>query len=461
MQNAGEFLFGTEPGIRRLETELLPAWMVKQRWFAGKQRGQSRFRIVRHSHLGPARVLAVEVSYERGEPETYAVPLLEVPDAGPHGEALRDAVFDPDFRQALFQLLKGESPAGDFRVETGRAFSRIILAEDNPASRVISAEQSNTSLVFGERLFVKLYRRLSPGIHPDFELIRFLGDRGFENVPGFAATIDWDGQSFALATECIQHEGNAWETALSAFEQCRRESQAAAAWQNRLRRLGELTGQMHLALASEPSDPAFAPEPFSRQDADSLASSITWLGREMAGLLENHLPALSDQARNMAVQVLSRLPDRIAVGAGQADGVLKIRTHGDYHLGQVLDTGSDFVIIDFEGEPSRSLAERRSKHPPIRDVAGLLRSLHYAAHVARLNSPGASVEESENWARQSRETFLAAWRGALAGSVLESGARGDLLRLYLREKAVYEVIYELNSRPDWVLIPLLGLLQGD
>ncbi len=460
-------LFTTPAGVRRLEAELLPAWMPAQRWFAGKARAERVFRIVRQVVIGPAQVLAVEVSYAEGGSETYAVPLTIAADAEPQAVVaklengvLYDATHDADFRAALFRLLQSGGRDGELCSEAGSALSAMFPEGVAPESRVLDAEQSNTSLIYGERLFVKLYRKLSTGINPDAEITRFLSERAkFKHVAAFGGAIEWAGASLALATAVVPNHGNAWSLAVREFSHCIQDPDAIADWTTRIYLLGLRTGEMHLALASDASQSEFAPEHLEDSDTSRVVGGVTHLAARVSALLRERLDSLEGETRLLAEKVLQN-GVRAVPAVGGISG-MKTRTHGDYHLGKVLDTGEDFVIIDFEGEPSRSLDERRAKHPPLRDVAGMLRSFHYAAHAGRKSDAKVTVGQAEHWARRSQQVFLTAWRAAIAESFIETPNDAELLRLFLLEKALYEILYELNSRPDWLDIPLRGLLALD
>jgi maltose alpha-D-glucosyltransferase/alpha-amylase len=240
----------------------------------------------------------------------------------------------------------------------------------------------------------------------------------------------------------------------------------AGSFITRVRQLGLRTGQVHLALAADAHDSAFAPEPFTNTDQHALAASVRELTGNLFAILRKRDAGSS--ADDPAAPLLGREPEIESLAARIADREVttaKIRTHGDYHLGQVLDTGNDFVIIDFEGEPQRSLAERKQKRSPLRDVAGMLRSFHYAAHSA-LNELGAERAQlgplAERWSQLMGRTFFRSWIETCAGAPFLPASIDDvriLLDAFLLEKAIYEVLYELNNRPTWVAIPVRGIQQ--
>jgi trehalose synthase-fused probable maltokinase len=235
----------------------------------------------------------------------------------------------------------------------------------------------------------------------------------------------------------------------------------------RAAQLGTRTGEMHLALATETADPDFAAEPLGASDGKALAESITASARQVLDLIAAKLETLRDPAHALAERFVGLKSTLLAHAESLRATVdaAKTRTHGDYHLGQVLETGGDFIIIDFEGEPLRSLATRREKRSPFRDVAGMLRSFDYAAHAAldAQGEIGASLgAEAERWSAEAQLEFLGAWLAATEGAPFRAMTRAEedrLLEAFLLEKALYEVVYEINNRPTWLPIPLRGVLR--
>jgi len=449
----------------RLEREFLPRWMPGCRWFAGKARNVSEFRITRQVTIGDAEVFAIEVNYQEGDSETYLVPLAigdnpesESMVAEVAGGFLYDGVYSTAFRSALFELLRHPGSHGEITSESGAGKfefrnSNFEGGHENPSSRLLSVEQSNSSIIYGEALFLKLYRRLNVGINPDVELTRYLSEEArFPHTAAFGGEIHWADHAMALATALVPNQGDAWTLALNRFALTQNSPAAMDEWLQRVKLLGRRTGEMHLALAGAKP---WSPEPFGLGDRDILNGRVQNLEEKTRSLLQAILPSLCSQVRPLAEGVLAtRFCNPAAPGKAMP---VKIRTHGDYHLGQVLDTGGDFVIIDFEGEPGRPSGERSAKSPPLRDVAGMMRSFHYAAHVGRREQPGIPISRADDWARKSQEAFWQSWSAAVAGTLIEPGNDRDLLNLFLLEKALYEVIYELNHRPEWLEIPLCGL----
>ncbi|HEV7922653.1 MAG TPA: maltose alpha-D-glucosyltransferase [Thermoanaerobaculia bacterium] len=479
-----------------------------RRWFAAKARSVAGIRVRDHVALpNKAGALAlIEVEYTDGEPDLYQLPLgvtqarrADEPDARTatliarlrDGCLLYEPVTEAKFANALLETigrrkqLKGA--AGSVAGAPARAFKE--LRGDGPLEgQVLKAEQSNTAILYDQRLFLKLFRRLEPGVNTDLEITRFLNEEtDFTHTPRLAGALEYrldersEPTTLAILQSFTENSGDAWTYTLDAigryFErllsQQQPPEQAADLLSSYLadaELLGKRTAEMHLALASRDDIPAFAPEPFTPHYQRSIYQSMRTQAVQMLQLVRRRAKDNPDAqqllAREAEIQQRFRklLDGRIA---GQ-----RIRTHGDYHLGQVLYTGNDFVIIDFEGEPSRPLSERRIKRSPLRDVAGMLRSFHYAPYAVVFGqAPGfvvrpedaATLEHgAQFWHRGVSAAFLRAYfTEASRGSFLPSSdaERQTLLEAYLLEKALYEIGYELNNRPDWVRIPLRGVLD--
>jgi predicted trehalose synthase len=313
-------------------------------------------------------------------------------------------------------------------------------------ARSVGAEQSNTSVVFDDQHVLKLYRRLEAGINPELELLRFLTERGFEHI---AALEGWGAHvgrpmdaTLGILQQFVGGEGDGWDIVLAAL----RSDDGGEAILPRLRVLGEVTAGLHNVLASEPHDPNFCPEEPSVEALSLLTASVD----EEIGQLFLTLPEEADALapiRGRGEEVRERL--RLISSAANVGRV--IRTHGDYHLGQVLSVGVGWVVLDFEGEPARSLTERRRKRSPLRDVAGMLRSFAYAASAA---------DAPADWEVRARTEFLDGYMDTIDQRLIPYGEAFDrVLAIFELEKAVYELRYELDNRPDWVGIPVAGILR--
>lgn len=476
----GAFL-SSSAGRKWIESEALAQWIPTRRWFGGKAREVRSFVIEGAVPVAgaEAQAYAVRVEYADGAPELYSVPLACVPAAeieesaaatialGADGTALCDATFFAPFRAALLDLMWSGGTAGEAPSMLCGTPGKLLGTTARPQrSRVLGVEQSNTSILWDDRLFVKLFRRLQSGTNPDAEITRFLSERqSFSSVPPFGGEVQLaldggEAMPFALMLGCVENHGDAWSWALKQLGEyfASGESSPAPATLERIAQLGRRTAELHLALAADDSDPDFAPEPLTGDDFHRLADSIVLRFDALR-------PKLRASSNPLAVQVESRAEDfaaRIAAVAQLPAGALKTRHHGDYHLGQVLDTGSDWMIIDFEGEPLRLLIERRAKRSPLRDVAGMLRSLHYAPHAAKPNSEPETVARAERWSDAAGHAFLGAYlatAGAASFLPADPAERDALLAAFVLEKALYEIDYELNNRPDWLAIPLQGALK--
>ena len=492
---AGPQVFAPGESRALLEREVLPGYIARCRWFGGKAREPRAYKVRELVAVSAApdaaRLALVEIAYGSGPAETYLLPLqcavgaraeaLERETPGGiiarfrDGGVLFDAVHDAEFRAALFTVIAGGGEVGGALIGVPGSG----LAESAPASRVLAVEQSNTAIIYGERVFLKLYRRLEEGVNPDAEILRFLGARNYPHVPPFCGALEFrragrESQVLALATGMVANDGDAWSFTLRELTRqlgcvlagdARAAEQIEAAYLARAAQLGERTGALHRALAA---DADFAPEPLTAADFAELAETVNITADQVLTGIAARRDALDPATRALAAELRAAEPalrTRIAALGARPVAAAKTRTHGDYHLGQVLNTGADFVIIDFEGEPARPLAERRRKRSPLRDVAGMLRSLHYAAHSALGSFPERRAElepHAERWHERARAAFLDAWTTTTADALFVPAERAEFTRLldaFLLEKALYEVAYELNNRPAWLAIPLRGVLQ--
>jgi maltose alpha-D-glucosyltransferase/alpha-amylase len=461
-----------------------------------------------HAYIAFARV-----EYNEGDPETYVIPV-----AVARGEAeerakqqygdtivahlrandgstgvLYGAIHDPRFRDALLGLVarrrKLHGSAGEVVGSHSRMF-RKIWGASHPSleSTVGSAEQSNTSMIFGDRFILKLFRKVESGVNPDIEIGSYLTNTGFPHTPAFAGHIEYrphNGDIIQMATvqALVRTEGDAWkftmdslstyyETALAQTQPDPAPSELIGTYLESARLLGQRTAEMHLALASATA-PEFAPEPFTDHYRQGLYHGFIGQANRALHLLRRQLPTLPEGAAAMARSVLEQeaeIRNRFRPLRAHRINAMRIRHHGDYHLGQVLYTGKDFVIIDFEGEPARALSERRLKRSPLRDVAGMLRSFQYAAYAALFGQVAGVVARPENmaaleqwagfWTRHVGEAFLRAYLDTAPGAKFLPASEQELrilLDVYVTDKALYEILYELNNRPDWVRIPLAGI----
>jgi maltokinase len=434
--------------------------VTRQRWYGAKTRAVSAAEVldtvvIRTTEPELALSL-VELRYETGAHDVYQ--LLSVRR---EGEVQVDGLAqDPGLARELVSAMRGglTLQGADGLVEFRPAEDFSALSRELGSARLVGAEQSNTSIVFDESLILKVFRRLEPGINPELEMLRFLGERGFSNIAAlggwYAYTGGPLGATLGILQEYVSVGIDGWELALDEI------ADAPERFLDRLRRLGEVTGQMHSLLASDSNDPAFAPEEPSVESLGLLTATVDEeIARVFFSLPEDDERLAPISGRGEEVRELLRL----LAQAGSTGRV--IRTHGDYHLGQTLwapkaggraSSLGDWVILDFEGEPARSLVERRRKRSPLRDVAGMLRSFAYAATASAL---GRGVEPPDDWEERARACFLEGYFETVDSGLLPPGqmAVERLLAVFELEKAVYELRYELDNRPDWVRIPVAGI----
>jgi maltose alpha-D-glucosyltransferase/alpha-amylase len=350
-------------------------------------------------------------------------------------------------------------------------------------------EQSNTGVFFGTRLYLKAYRRLQYGINPEVEIGHFLAGAEFPHVAKVAGSIAWiapDGTSAALALlqEYVDNRGNVWDYTLDHLTR----RFAPGVWPGtaeetdtdgmnhvyllQLETLGKRVGEMHAAFARTTPDPAFAPEAVDAAEVGAWREGMLDDVRHTLAQLDGRRAQLDAEGAALAARVLAAgeaLILRVQRLALDHRGLVKTRHHGDLHLGQVLLAGDDFVIIDFEGEPARALAERRSKHSPLRDAAGIVRSLDYAARTILRRCREAQPEHLEaiaaallQWRTIATAAFVRGYRGATAAVAsvpAQAAVLEDFLSLFVLEKMLYELRYELDNRPDWAAIPLAALAE--
>ena len=404
---------------------------------------------------------------------------------------LLDATAEPEFIAALLaKIHAGETVGKDGHAIEFRP-TAIFTAAPLPEITTVAAvdrEQSNSSVVVGGKYVVKILRRLTPGIHPEIEVGRFLADVAhFQNAPTLLGTIELaDGDhrtALAVVHAFIENQGDAWSitgAALDRFideqrlltEETIIENLETASMLQRMRQIGRRTAELHLAFASHSELPAFAPEPIAPDDAARWTDALLERARMTLTLLERGLKALPEPARPLAERLLAHaeaVTAHIDAGRGARYEGLKIRQHGDFHLGQVLIAKDDAYILDFEGEPRRSLDERRSKEPPARDVAGFLRSIDYAASAALSRGLNLSPEERASlaqrirmWGKTLASAYWESYRETIGETPLwpaDEEQTQRLLDLFVLEKALYEIEYELTNRPSWAEIPIEATLR--
>ncbi len=527
----------------KLETDILPAYLEKRRWFGSKAREIQKLQILEdillEKNSTAVHLLFLEVQYTEGPPEVYLLPVsfMVAEKAGRILESfqsgviirlqvddtegiLYDGVFSNDFRLLLLLMIAKQQKLcgkqGEFAAYPTNAFIKAagekavlddLLTLD---SQILNVEQSNTALIYGNKFFLKLFRRLDEGLNPDLEISDFIIEKtSFEHIPPVAGALEYRKAGSApmvlgILQSFVPNEGDAWKYSLGAigryFErvlskkhEIKETPQASSplldlAFQEipaiareliggiyleRANLLGKRTAELHLALASNAEDLNFAPEPFSMLYQRSIYQTMQSAARRNLQLLKKNLKTLPDEEiKKAAEEILDRekdIIDRYGAILIRKFSAMKIRIHGDYHLGQVLYTGNDFVIIDFEGEPAKALSERRLKRSPFRDVAGMIRSFHYAVYTGLLKKAAIRREDipllkpwADLWYKYVAVAFLRSYLEAAGNAPFmpkEQEESNVLLRTFLLEKAVYELGYELNNRPDWLVIPINGIKQ--
>jgi maltokinase len=421
-------------------------FVQNQRWYGSKTREIMHAEVIDRAMLRDTdprlELQLVETRFAEGTHETYQ---LLTDDS-------LDALADPRQVRELVHMVRAARtmPAGEGVVRFGVVEGYAGLGQELREARLIEAEQSNTSIVFDDELIMKVFRRLEAGINPELELLRFLTEKGFENIAQLAGWYAYQGKPMDATLGILQRfvvgGVDGWELALDMI------SSDPDEFASRLRRLGEVTGHMHSVLGSDSADANFSPEDTSSESLGLLTATVDEEIERIFLDLPEDIPEL-DPIRGRGEEVRERL--RLLTHIGGTGRV--IRHHGDFHLGQTLWAGDDWVILDFEGEPARSLPERRRKRSPLRDVAGMMRSFAYAATAAELQR---GVTPPDGWEGHAREEFLGGYRSTVDQSLVPTGSAMDkLLTVFELEKAVYELRYELNNRPDWVRIPVAGILR--
>ena len=518
----------------------LQYWLPSRRWFGGKARTIKSIHVEEAVPIqlreGKAFFAILQVEYIQSDPEYYVLPLvcasgeavatvahelaplviarLDLGQAS-QGGLVYDGIASKDFCRALLELMSSqqnvEGKRGRLEPTHTVDMERIVAEKTAPMEPFIGkAEQSNSSVIFDDTLFFKLFRRIDSGTNPDLEINRYLTAQKFPYTPPLAGALEYrygreEPATIGLLTSFVPKAKVAWDYTLDflgtyyerilALPPEGREPQMPTATLTRLAqtplteqakaqldtyiesaiKLGERTAALHLALAAETENPGFAPEPFSPHAQRGLFQSLRNLMRQNFQLLNRQLSRLPPEVQTLAQLVLAQEPAILERFRGiyeQRLAATRIRHHGDFHLGQVLYTGKDFLIIDFEGEPAVSISERRLKRSPLQDVAGLIRSFHYASYTALLkqNERGALPEKqlalliawSRFWARWTSALYYQAYLKTVENASFLPRNERDLqvmMDAFILRKAIYELGYELNDRPDWVKIPLQGIME--
>ncbi len=512
---------------------VLMNYMNRMRWFGGKARTIESVKIINHATVpltsDSAYFLLIEVTYQSGLPEIYQLPVAfgkdefarKLKESCPQAVIadlkmndvegiLYDAIYGLELQESMIvnignnRLLAQKD--GVIIFSGNEQISQFVSQHERVKPRVLSAEQSNTSIIYDNKFFLKLFRKVDRALNPDVELTQFLTEHTtFKSIPPFVGMMEWkyDNDSLVLGMmqEMVENNGDAWTYMIDRLDDFNERILANGELNyapdevvgsfvdpvgyeeiplamkeliegplaERARLLGVRTAEMHIAL-SQSELPDFKPEPYSLHYQRSLFSGLQSLVRSTFTNQTQNLEALSPELKQQAEEVLHMKGDILKelknIYKKKID-VVKIRIHGDYHLGQVLMTGKDFVITDFEGEPARPYSERRLKRSPLRDVAGMIRSFHYAAYASlfldnqiRKEDYAKLIPFVEQWYHYMSSFFLKAYLETAEGHAFIPKEKSDLhtlLTTFLLQKAIYELNYELNNRPDWTVIPLNGI----
>ncbi|HEY3788438.1 MAG TPA: putative maltokinase, partial [Urbifossiella sp.] len=530
------------PSRRQLE-RLLPGFLASRRWFGGKAR------TIRSAHIAdvipirptPVSYAVVQVNYNEGEPEQYLIPLgfgneehvrstestgaasilarVEVKKGGARTSGvLYDAFGDEALSTMMLEMISSKrrfhGEVGHLAGRPSKSFRRMRSQAAEPLKVTASkADQSNSTLTYGDKFLLKQFRRIEEGVNPELEIGEFLTETvAFSHSPPLAGAIEYlvpqrPSVTVGVLQGYVHNAGTAWNYALEAAEAyfepiiiqqplpelppelvphaplltlAAGEPPPVAdtmfgSFLQSAELLGRRTAEMHIALATPTDQPQFGSEPFTPHYQRSLYQAMRNTAVRTIALLKRKVGDLADNVRPRAEAVLVReqeINKRLKEIVQRKITAMRIRCHGDYHLGQVLYTGNDFVIIDYEGEPIRSISERQIKRSPFRDLAGMIRSFDYACYSAladQITGLSRGHEELQRlrgwiqfWTAWTSAAFLKSYMAVAQGQPFIAATAEEsqiLLDVYTLEKAIYELRYELNNRPEWARIPLYGILE--
>jgi maltose alpha-D-glucosyltransferase/alpha-amylase len=477
--------------------EILLQFLKKCRWFAGKARQVTSCEISSKLPFGDTEIWIVDVNYQEGDSESYQLPVVEVaklPDftteqtviTESDSTYLIDATYAESFRKNLYAHIYNAKSVGKKGSKLVFIRGKGLNEEDHPEhieTKVLPVDSSNSALIFGDGYFFKLYRKLFRETNPEVEMVKFLTEHSsFRQIPAFCGSITWQNSgsgdiTLGMMQQKVEAQKDNWSLTgdylndflyavpndvftikEDVFEQ--------------IALLGKRTGEMHTALYNPKAEPDFAPEPFT----DAYRR---FLRQRLANLLDSRYTLLIDKYRTLdeptqrlawkfmeSKELINEFSDELS---RQPLDSLRVRIHGDYHLGQVLSADEDFIIIDFEGEPEASIQDRKIKHSPLKDVAGMVRSYHYAVSSKVFNSeetkhisPEKLLTVTDRWYKLMKDTYVESYMDAIGWPhplFKDQNEINSLMLYYLLEKAVYELGYELSYRPDWVKIPLKGIVD--
>ncbi len=484
---------------RKLEREALPLFLKKARWFIQKSLTIQHTKIRCMLNLASSILCIIEVFYlEKKETELYFLPIsyMAKGESEPRDVLatikydskegyLYDAIHDDEFRISLYSFMYNQRKSSSNGSMLIPYMQKKLDKEQGQNAKTLYEDQSNSSILYGNKYFLKIYRRLEDGTLPDVEIERFLTQKAkFASIPPYLGHIDWKVDdklttTIALLQEFIPNEGSLWNYTCDLLAQYYERVLTIKEGENPIgaisielaELIGRRTAEMHMALSSNTYDPDFKPEPFSYLTQRSVYQSIRSSIRLSFSTLRNRINKIPDGIKELAKEVLKKegaIIKYLGKLVEKPYSLNLIRIHGDYHLGQILYTGKDCIIIDFEGEPLQSFSFRRRKRSCLRDIAGMLRSFHYAAYKTLLFSPSITVEMQEKlekwaelWYDKVSYAFLNSYYQGIGKDLIpeDEKERAYFLKVFTLNKALYELSYELNARPELLIIPLKGILQ--
>jgi len=446
------------PIAQSLDRDRVLGWLREQRWFASKSKTLCGLEVLEEAALdGELSLALVQVEFATGEHELYQ--LVLTPDgAGEDVDVLHDSGRARALLMAIDEGLEIDALHGHFGFRHVTTLSGVRPGWATPPPggeasepvRPMGAEQSNSSVVFGDRIALKLFRKLEPGINPELEMLRFLTAHEYANIAPLYGWYEYEGETLAatlaIAQQFVSDATDGWELAL---EQIPGEPDV---FLERIASLGTATARLHSVLATDAGDPAFSPQDPSSEFLNLLMATLDDQLEKVFG----HLPDEPSVAPIVGLE--QEVRERIKLPSQGPIGGKSIRIHGDYHLGQTLYRETGWILLDFEGEPARPLNSRRQKRSPLRDVASMLRSFSYATWAVSLQR---GLEAPAGFEDRARSTFLDAYFTTVDPALLPAGQAqiSSLLSTFELEKALYELQYELDNRPEWVPIPVAGILR--
>jgi len=500
-----------------LQKKILIEYLKKSRWFGGKTQKILKIDILENIPFCNGNftnnLLVIKVFYKGGSSELYSLPVsyalgnesLRIKQNSPEsiisyikkkGLIIYDGTYNKKFQQKIFDIVlreeKLKGTKGKLSGICGKNLKKIICGKKiSLNSYVLKTEQTNNSIVYGDKFILKFFRKLNEGVNPEFEMLKFITEETeFKNVPFFLGSVEYEVKNhkpvcMGILQTFIKNRTDAWRYSIQNvkkyFERVISENVKTAdektiegligrTYIENIKLLGKRTGQMHLALGSKRNRPEFRPEKFSFSYRKEVFVSLRSLTDRVFSLLEKSCYKFSHKLKEDIKEILSSKEEIIKCFREvlkKSFSVSKMRIHGDYHLGQVLFTGKDFFIIDFEGEPGRLFEDRRKKLSPIKDVAGMLRSFQYCVYFVLYKELGLKLEEIEKlhsfadgWYEYISDVFLNSYLKICADENIVPKYKEDffaLLKIFLLEKVIYEIGYELNNRPDWIVIPVEGM----